>query len=180
MHGTPSKKYIYETLHCWMYRKDHSKYYHYLELITQLIQVVFRQEKTVNPYGELLENIALEIDKLSYELLLKLIHSITLLNHQYRVYTLDGYITDKEDIFNALALLQLKINPESLLFAKTKLIFWELQKYYGSASFTVKEASRVLFMSKKTLDNHIRALLHVGYVKHCGTGIRNTYYYQIS
>ncbi len=176
----PPPKQRRETLQSWLTYRHQEPYYQYLELLTKIVQSIFKQETTTNPNQVLTLGIENRLEEKTKPLFKTLVHSITLLNHTYRVFTTQGYASTEEDVLSAAALLQLKINPESILFVRTKLIYWDLQQVYGSEEFTVRAASLALVIPKKTLNRHLIALQHTGYVKHIRTGIRNTYYYQLS
>lgn len=180
MHGTPYKKYYRENLKSWLTYKNQEPYYQYLELIEKLVQSVFKQEKTINPLKELSQGIAKQLDNKNQQLFTRLVHSLTLLNHTYRVFTEEGYLSTKEDVLNAASLLQLSINPESMLFFRTQLIYWEIQQHYPLEEFTVRNLSNRLGINKKTMSRHIIALRNVGHIKHIRTGLRNTFYYQLA
>ncbi len=186
MHSTPlkinqvNKKYLRENLKSWITYKNQEPYYQYLELIEKLVRSVFKQEETINPLTDLTKGITNQLSPNNKPLFINLVHSLTLLNHTYRVFTVDGYLTTKEDILNAAALLQLDINQESMLFFRTKIIYWEMQVHFTGEEFTIKEVANRLAINKKTLSRHFIALRHVGYIKHIRTGIRNTFYYRIS
>lgn len=178
--GTPCRKYIRENLKTWITYQNQAPYYQYLELIEKLVQNVFKQEKTVNPLQDLSFSIEQTLNNREKQLFRKLVHALTLLNHTYRTYTNDGYISCQEDVLNAAALLQLSINPKSMLFFRTKLILWEIQQHFHDREFTVKDVSYALQINKKTLSRHIIALRNTGHIKHTRTGIRNTYFYELS
>lgn len=168
-----------QTLDDWLSIKSHGRYYQYLNLLTYLTQSVFRQQATINPHTALTSTIQDKLQNHYQELLPRLIHSITLLNHPYRVQTTKGYESTKEDVLSAAALLQLDFDPKGLLQVKTKLIYWELQTGFGQEAFSIKEAATYLQMHKKTIRYHVVALLNAGELELSHTGSRNTNYYRI-
>ena len=171
---------VRSNLQTWITYKNKEPYFMYLEFLEKTTQSLFLQEKSFNPEEELRLSIIKQLPKDEVKLFDRLVHSITLLNHMYRVHHLEkGYESIREDVLNAASLLQLSFNPESMLFIKTKMIYWGLEEFYGVEEFTVREASLKLIINQKTMSKHIMALRNVGYVKHVRTGIRNTYYYQI-
>ena len=162
-----------------MYRNK-EPYYMYLEFLEKTTQSLFLDEKSFNPEQELREGIINQLPKDQVKLFDRLVHSITLLNHMYRVHHLEkGYESIREDVLNAASLLQLSFNPESMLYVKTKMIYWALEEFYGTEEFTAREASLKLVLNKQTLSKHLMALRTVGYVNHVRTGERNTYYYRL-
>lgn len=168
-----------QDLHDWLSVKNHGRYYQYLGLFIHLIQSLFRQETTINPHQALTATIQNKLQAHYQKLLPQLIHSITLLNHPYRIQTTRGYESTKEDVLSAAALLQLDFDPQGLLQVKTKLVYWELQAGFGQGAFSIKETAAYLQMHKKTMRYHVVALVNAGELETSHTGIRNTNYYRI-
>ena len=164
----------------WITYKNKEPYFMYLELLEKTTQSLFLQEKSFNPNEEISQEILVQLPKNHRTLFNRIVHSITLLNHLQRVYHLDkGYESTREDVLNAASLLQLSFNPESMLYLKTKMIYWALEEFYGTEEFTIREASLKLVINQNTMKRHVMALRNVGYVEHVRTGKRNTYYYRL-
>lgn len=174
-----SKKIYYQSMKTyWLSRSNHSLYYYCLEQLTHLIHTIFKGENTSNPNEELLQEIETKLSTSNFKLFQKLVHSLTLLNCNYRVYTEQGYLVTKEDMINTLSLFQLKINAESVLSQRSKWIYNEISYLYANKEFTVKQACSALQIKKPAMKNHIVALRNLGYIEHTRTGIYNTFYYK--
>ena len=163
----------------WLTYKNPLSYYSHLELLTNSVNYIFKEEKTINHHEVLTNSVSDQLTIKEQVLFRETIHSLTLLNHLHRVYVNNQYESTLEDVLNASKLFQISYNSKSLLSTKTKLLYWALEEHYGGKEFTLKEASFYLLLNKNTLRNHVIQLLNTGYLEQTRTGRNNTKYYQV-
>lgn len=177
--NTNSKRIQYQTLQTyWLSRSSHTLYYYCLDQLACLVTTIFKGQITLNLNEELEQEIEKKLSENHFKLYKKLVHGFTLLNHNYRIYTEQGYLVTKEDMINALALFQLKINPDSVLTGRSKWIYEEIKHHFLDQEFTLKQVYTDLGLKQATAKHHLVALRNLQYIEHTRTGVRNEFYYR--
>jgi len=126
-----------------------------------LIQILYPSRRTTNPEVGIIEII--QFTTYQKQLIKDTVHSLTIINELYRDKDKYGVLySTKEDIYNAIHLLQNELNiphQSYLLAPNLRWFYKELQQYYQDTFFTSKEVQLKLEKAKTTVYEHLTELV---------------------
>jgi uncharacterized protein involved in tolerance to divalent cations len=158
-------------------KKTHTTKKIILYQIVQLVEAIYPNRKTINPYFETF-NTQLQALEIEEQLLYhKLLHCFTLLNKQTRMYQNNlTVITSKEDIINVFYFFtnHYQINPQKLYS-----FYDELEKIFKNKAFTKLEVQVKLRTKKRFVEHSLAQLQAYGLVQCTHRAIGKKSQYQI-
>jgi hypothetical protein len=158
-------------------KKTHTNKKILLYELVQIVEALFPNKKSENPYFETTQKNIQSLDLEEQLLFHKLLHSLTLLNKQSRVNpTRYIFETSREDVINILHIFkpELAENPR-----KVFAFYHELQEKFKTQAFTKLEIQVLLKIPKRTVERHLYQLMTYDLVEVTGKHFGSKNLYQI-